>query len=435
MNENMKSEQKLLENPGVMFRHLYLRSGDTMEINALLRSFVAAAGLAGVFLAAPVPASVPNQFLPGGSRSVHARDEVVARIRAEYVDPVDEDKLTQSDLKELVRAVDPEGEYLDQDAFSELKSLPPNVGGVGLEFGAHGEGLKIVAPLADSPAARAGLKAGDLVVAIDDVPVKGLTLLDGAKRLRGEVGTPVKITIQREGESKSRDVTMRREFIRQQSVSMNELEPGYFHIRISRLTSDTLATLAEQLKAIYLGGEPKGLVLDLRDNPGGLLTCAAGIAAVFLPSDVLVASVRGRSPNNTFNIYAGPSFYVRAGSDPLKALPASLKQVPLVVLVNGITAAGSEIVAGAFQDYERAIVVGTRTFGRASLQTIFPLANGAALKLTTARWMTPNKRSVQNSGLVPDEVVLEASEETTQGNPIQTDPLERALSILKKTRN
>jgi carboxyl-terminal processing protease len=356
----------------------------------------------------------------------------VARIRADYVDKVDEDKLTQGDLRELVRAVDPEGEYLDQDAFSELKSIPANVGGIGLEFGAHGEGLKIVAPLDDSPAARAGLKAGDLVVAIDDAPVKGPTLLGAAKRLRGEIGTPVKVTILREGESKLQNVTMRREFIRQQSVRVSVLEPGYFHIRISRLTGDTLATLATQLKAIYSDGEPKGLVLDLRDNSGGLLYCAAGIAAVFLPSDVLVASVRGRSPDNTFNIYAAPSFYVRAGTDPLKALPASVKRVPLVVLVNEVTAAGSEIVAGAFQDYKRAIVVGTHTFGRASIQTIFPLANGTALKLTTARWITPNKRSVQNSGIVPDEVVPEAPEETTQEKSSQKGPLEHALSILKK---
>jgi carboxyl-terminal processing protease len=406
-----------------------------MKINTVLRSFVAAAGLAGFLFAAPAPASVLNQFSPAGSQSASARDEVVARIRADYVDPVDEDKLTQGDLGELVRAVDPEGEYLDQDAFSELKSPRANVAGIGLEFGAHDKGLKVVAPLDDSPAARAGLKAGDLVVAIDDAPVKGLTLLGAAKRLRGEMGTPVKITILREGESRPRDVTMRREFIRQQSVRVSELEPGYFHIRISRLTGDTLATLATQLKAIYSDGEPKGLVLDLRDNPGGLLHCAAGIAAVFLPSDVLVASVRGRSPDNTFNIYSAPSFYVRAGTDPLKALPASVKRVPLVVLVDEVTAAGSEIVAGAFQDYKRAIVVGTRTFGRASLQTIFPLANGAALKLTTARWMTPNKRSVQNSGIVPDEVVLEVPAETTQEKPIQKGSLEHALSILKKTRN
>ncbi|MHB1187562.1 MAG: S41 family peptidase [Thiobacillus sp.] len=406
-----------------------------MKINTVLRTFVAAAGLAGVLLAAPVPASVPNQFSPAGSQSESARDEVVARIRASYVDPVDEDKLTQDDLGELVRAVDPEGEYLDQDAFSELKSPRANVAGIGLEFGAHGEGLKIVAPLDDSPAARAGLKAGDLVLAIDEAPVKGLTLLGAAQRLRGEAGTPVEITILREGESRPRDVAMRREFIRQQSVRVSELEPGYFHIRISRLISDTLATLATQLKAIYANGEPKGLVLDLRDNPGGLLHCAAGIAAAFLPSDVLVASVRGRSPDNTFNIYAAPSFYVRSGPDPFKALPASVKRVPLVVLVDEVTAAGSEIVAGAFQDYKRAIVVGTRTFGRASLQTIFPLANGAALKLTTARWMTPNNRSVQNSGIVPDEVVLEAPEETTQEKPIQKSPLEHALSILKKARN
>ncbi len=406
-----------------------------MKINAILPSLVIAAGLAGIFLAAPVPASVLNQFSPAGSQSARVRDEVLARIRADYVDPVDEDKLTRGDLGELVRTVDLEGEYLDQDAFSELKSLPANVGGIGLEFGAHAEGLKIVAPLDNSPAARAGLKAGDLVVAIDDVPVKGLTLLDAAKRLRGEMDTPIKIAILREGENKSRDVTMRREFIRQQSVRVSELEPGYFHIRISRFTDDTLATLATQLKVIYSDGEPRGLVLDLRDNPGGLLYCAAGIAAVFLPSDVLVASVRGRSPDNTFNIHAAPRFYVRTGTDPFGALPASVKRVPLVVLVNEATAAGSEIVAGAFQDYKRAIVVGTRTFGRASLQTIFPLANGAALKLTTARWVTPNKRSVQNSGIVPDEVVMEALEKTTQEKPIQKGPLEHALSILKKTRN
>ena len=406
-----------------------------MKMNAVLRFFVAAAGLVGVFLAAPVPASVFNQSSPAGSYGARARDEVVARIRAEYVDPIDEDKLTHIDLRVLVSAVDPEGSYLDQDAFSELKSLPANVGGIGLEFGANGEGLKIVAPLDNAPAARAGLRSGDLVVAIDDAPVKGMTLLDAAKRLRGEIGTSVKITILREGESKSRDVTMQREFIRQQSVRVSELEPGYFHIRISRLTDDTLATLATQLKAIYSAQEPKGLVLDLRDNSGGLLYSAAGIAAVFLPSDVLVASVMGRSPDNTFNIYAAPKFYVRAGIDPLKALPVSVKRIPLVLLVNELTAAGSEIIAGAFQDYKRAIIVGTRTFGRASIQTIFPLSNGAALKLTTARWTTPNKRSVQNSGIIPDKLVLEALEKTTQEKPIQKSPLEHALSILKKAKN
>lgn len=406
-----------------------------MKTNAALRSFLAAACLAGACLAVPVPASAISRPSLGGPHSARERDEVVARIRADYVDPVDEDKLTQGDLGELVRAVDPEGAYLDQAAFTELKTVPADVAGVGLEFGAHGGDLRIVAPFDDSPAARAGLKAGDIVVAIDDAPVKGLPLPGVAQRLRGEPGTSVRITIRRGGESGSRDVTLRRDVIRQQSVWVSELEPGYFRVRVTRLTADTLATLATQLKAIYAGGAPKGLVLDLRDNPGGLLHCAAGIAAVFLPPGALVASVGGRSPDNNFNIYAVPGFYVRAGADPLKVLPASVKRVPLVVLVNEVTAAGSEMIAGAFQDYRRAVVVGTRTFGRASLQTIFPLASGAALKLTTARWMTPNKRSVQNAGIVPDEVAPEPAEESTQEKPVRKGPLERALSILKKTSN
>lgn len=387
--------------------------------------------LVGVMLALSVPTSAANRSLSVSVQAVRERDEVVARIKESYVDSVEVDKLTQGDLKALVREIDPEGEYLDQNDFHDFSTHPVGVGEIGLVLGTHGEFLKIVAPQDDSPAARAGLKAGDLIVKIDDVPVNGMPLLEGAKRLRGEPGTSIKLSVLRGGKKDHFDVALQREIVLQQAVKLRELEPGYTHIRISRFVNDTTVTLTTQLKERYMQGEPKGLVLDLRNNPGGLLHEAVGVTAIFLKPNLLVASLTGRAPDNNFNLYAAPQFYVRHGADFMKTLPASVKSVPLVVLVNEGTAAGSEIVAGALQDYKRAVIIGARTFGRASLQTTFPMANGSVLKLTTARWVTPNKRSVQNTGLAPDEVGWQVQEEATQHSSSRDTQLEHALSHLK----
>jgi len=385
----------------------------------------------GVLLAVSFPASAANHALSASEQVVRLRDEVLARVKESYVDPVDVDKLTQGDLKALVREVDPEGEYLDQSTVRELSAPPADVGGIGLEFTARGEFLMITAPLDDSPAARTGLKTGDLIVKIDDMPVNGLTRMEWAKRLRGEPGTLVKLSVLRGGVGNSFDVVLQREIVSTQAVKLRELESGYIHIRISRFAGDTPAALTTQLRERYTQGDPKGLVLDLRNNPGGVLHGAVGVAAVFLQPNVLVASLAGRVQENNFNLYAAPQFYVRGGADFMKRLPAGVKTVPLVVLVNEGTAAGSEIVAGALQDYKRAVIVGTRTFGRASIQTILPMGNGAALKLTTARWVTPNKRSVHSIGLTPDVVSWQVQEEATQKNPSQDNQLEDALSLLK----
>ncbi|MDH4134822.1 MAG: S41 family peptidase, partial [Gammaproteobacteria bacterium] len=286
--------------------------------------------------------------------------------------------------------------------------------GVGIEITQEDGLVKVVSPIEGSPAHRAGLKTNDLITKIDETAVKGLSLNEAVKRMRGEPNTKVVLTIFRKEENRSFPVTIIREEIKTQSVKAKVVEPGYAWIRLSQFQERTVEDFVRKMEELYKQ-EPalRGLVLDLRNDPGGLLDAAVAVSAAFLPENVTVVSTNGQLPESKFTFRASPEFYQRrTGGDLLKRLPPALKKVPLVVLVNEGSASASEIVAGALQDHKRATIMGSQTFGKGSVQTVRPLGPDTALKITTARYYTPSGKSIQAKGIVPDVMV----DETAEGN-------------------
>jgi carboxyl-terminal processing protease len=274
--------------------------------------------------------------------------------------------------------------------------------------------VKVVSPIEDTPAFRAGLKPGDFIIRIDDASVKGMSLNDAVKRMRGKPKTTIRLTIMRKGEAKPFEVTLTRDVIRVQSVKSRLIEPGYGWVRVSQFQEHTGENLVKHLEGLYRNGPLKGLILDLRNDPGGLLNGAVGISATFLLPRAAVVSTDGRTEDAKRKFIAAPEDYLRGSRDDyLKNLPAAVKTVPMVVLVNGGSASASEIVAGALQDHKRATLIGTQTFGKGSVQTILPLGNNTAIKLTTARYYTPNGRSIQAKGITPDILVEDPTSPTT----------------------
>ncbi len=270
----------------------------------------------------------------------------------------------------------------------------------------------MVSPIEGSPAFRAGLKTNDLITKIDDTAVKGLSINDAVKRMRGEPNTKVTLSIFRKDENRTFPVTITREEIKTQSVKSKVIEPGYGWLRVSQFQERTMDDFARKLEDM-VKAEPKlkGLVLDLRNDPGGLLDAAVAMSAAFLPEGVTVVSTNGQLPESKQTFKARVEDYTRRfGSDPLAKLPAALKKVPLVVLVNEGSASASEIVAGALQDHKRATILGGQTFGKGSVQTVRQLTADTALKITTARYYTPSGRSIQATGIVPDVMVDESAE-------------------------
>ena len=274
--------------------------------------------------------------------------------------------------------------------------------------------VKIVSPIEGSPAFRAGLKSGDLISKIDDTYVKGLGLDQAVKKMRGEPNTKVMLTIYRKNENRSFPITITREEIRVQSVRGKMIEPGYAWLRVSQFQDRTVDDFAKKLEELYKQDPNiKGLVLDLRNDPGGLLEGAVAVSTAFLAKDLEVVSTNGQIAESKASFKASPDYYLRrGGTDPLKKLPAALKSVPMIVLVNEGSASASEIVAGALQDHHRALVMGAQTFGKGSVQTVRQLSPETALKITTARYFTPNGRSIQAKGIVPDVLL----DETAEGN-------------------
>ncbi len=351
---------------------------------------------------------------------------VFGMVKSNYVEPVDEKKLITDAIAGMVAGLDPHSVYLDKKALKDFnEGTTGKFVGVGIEISQEDGVIKVVSPIEGSPAFRAGLKPNDLITKIDDTPVKGLSLNDGVKRMRGEPNTKVTLTIFRKSENRSFPVTIVREEIRTQSVRSKVIEPGYAWIRVSQFQERTVEDFARKVEEIYKQ-EPqlKGLVLDLRNDPGGYLDAAVALSAAFLPENVTVVSANGQLADSKFTYKAAPQFYQRRGSDPLKRLQevtkGALKTVPLVVLVNEGSASASEIVAGALQDHKRAAVIGNQTFGKGSVQTAvcldpsFRMDNcpTAALKLTTSRYYTPSGKSIQAKGIVPDIMV----DETEEGN-------------------
>ena len=338
---------------------------------------------------------------------------VFGLVKTDYVEPVDDKKLITDAISGMVSSLDPHSQYFDKKSFKEFREgTSGRFVGVGIEITQEDGLIKIVSPIEGSPAFRAGLKTNDLITKIDETAVKGLALNDAVKRMRGEPSTKVTLTIFRKDENRTFPVTITREEIKTQSVKGKMIEPGYAWIRLSQFQERTVDDFVRKVEEVYKQDPNlKGLVLDLRNDPGGLLDAAVAISAAFLPENVTVVTTNGQLADSKATYKAAPDYYQRrGGGDPLKRLPASLKSVPLVVLVNEGSASASEIVAGALQDHKRATIMGSQTFGKGSVQTVRPLGPDTGIKLTTAHYYTPSGKSIQAKGIVPD-VMIDESEE------------------------
>jgi len=343
---------------------------------------------------------------------LRAFTEVFGAIKQNYVETVEDKKLFTEAINGMLTGLDPHSAYLDADAFRDLQvGTQGQFGGLGIEVGMEDGFVKVISPIEDTPAFRAGIKPGDLIIKIDETAVKGMTLNDAVKRMRGKPNTKITLTIARKGESSPIVVTLTRAIIRVQSVKSKMIEPGYGWVRVSQFQESTAELLVKHLAKLYKQAPLKGLVLDLRNDPGGLLHSAVAVSSAFLPANALVVSTDGRTEDAKKKFFATSDDYMRGDdNDVLKGLPAAVRKVPMVVLVNAGSASASEIVAGALQDHKRAAIMGTQTFGKGSVQTIMPLGNNTAIKLTTARYYTPSGRSIQVKGITPDLTVEEPGE-------------------------
>ena len=331
-----------------------------------------------------------NASSPLPLEDLRAFTEVFGKVKTDYVETVDDKDLLEHAIKGMLSGLDPHSSYLNREEFQEMRiGTDGKFGGLGIEVSMENGFVKVIAPIDDTPAQRAGIKAGDIIVRLDDTPVKGMTLNEAVKIMRGEPGTDILLTVVREGEEAPLKITITRDIIRIKSVRGRTLEPGYGYIRISQFQSGTGTSMRKQLSELKKenGGELKGLVLDLRNNPGGVLNASVSVADAFVKKGKIVYT-EGRVKDSLLTFNASPNDL--------------LKGAPIVVLVNGGSASASEIVAGALQDHHRAIIMGTKTFGKGSVQTIMPMNNGAALKITTARYFTPSGRSIQAEGIEPD---------------------------------
>ena len=344
---------------------------------------------------------------------------VFGMIKSDYVEPVDEKKLITEAIAGMVASLDPHSQYFDKKSYKEFREgTSGRFVGVGIEITQEDGLVKVVSPIEGSPADRGGLKTGDLITRIDNTAVKGLTLNEAVKRMRGEPNTKVVLTIFRKDENRSFPVTIIREEIKTQSVKTKMVEPGFAWVRLSQFQDRTVEDFVRKVDELYKQDPKlKGMVLDLRNDPGGLLDAAIAISAAFLPDNVTVVSTNGQLAESKSVYKASPEFYTRRGADPLRRLPestrAALRTVPLVVLVNEGSASASEIVAGAIQDHKRGIVMGSQTFGKGSVQTVRPLGPDTGLKITTARYYTPSGKTIQAKGIVPDVMV----DDTAEGSP------------------
>ncbi|MDD1612416.1 MAG: S41 family peptidase [Methylococcaceae bacterium] len=349
--------------------------------------------------------------------------EIFGRIKRDYVEPVSDKKLLEDAVRGMLSGLDPHSAYLVPEEYQELKEgTTGQFGGLGIEVTMENGFIKVVSPIDDTPAQRAGLKTGDLIIRLDDKPVKGMTLVEAVKTMRGEPGSKIELTVVREGEEAPLKFTLIRDIIKVKSVKNRLLEKGYGYVRISSFQSGTGESLLESLRQLKKdnAGNLKGLVLDLRNNPGGVLNAAVEVSDAFLKSGLIVYT-KGRIENSEMRFTA-------AGDDLMNG-------APMVVLINAGSASASEIVAGALQDQKRAVIMGEKSFGKGSVQTILPTSSGAAIKLTTARYYTPSGRSIQAEGIEPDitlaAVKLE-SVEKSDFTPVKEADLSRHLENGKK---
>ena len=316
--------------------------------------------------------------------------DVFGRIKNDYVVDVDDKELIENAIRGMLSGLDPHSSYLDAEEFTELQvGTTGQFGGLGIEVGMEDGFVKVIAPIDDTPAQRAGVQAGDLVIRLDDTPVKGMSLNEAVKIMRGKPGSTIVLTIVREGLDKPIKVSITRDIIKVKSVRARMLDPGYGYLRISQFQSKTADYMVDAIEKLKKEneGKLKGLVLDLRNNPGGVLNGAVAVSDAFLTKGMIVYT-EGRIADSRLRFNATPDDII--------------DDAPLVVLVNQGSASASEIVAGALQDHKRAIIIGAKTFGKGSVQTILPLSSNSALKLTTARYYTPSGRSIQAEGITPD---------------------------------
>ena len=332
--------------------------------------------------------------------------DIFSRIKSDYVEDVEDKVLLENAIKGMLSGLDPHSTYLNPDEYKELRiGTSGQFGGLGIQVGMEDGFVKVISPIDDTPAFHAGVKAGDLIIRLDDQPVKGMSLNDAVKIMRGAPGTDIKLTIIREGADKPLVIEVTRDIIKVKSVKSNMLEPGFGYIRISNFQSKTPRDLLKAINDLKKenGDELNGLVLDLRNNPGGVLNAAADVSDIFINKGKLVYT-EGRIENSHFEFNAKPGDIMNGA--------------PIVVLINGGSASASEIVAGALQDHKRAIVMGNKSFGKGSVQTIQELRSGGAVKITTARYFTPSGRSIQGEGITPDVLLGKFKVTKTNGDTI-----------------
>jgi len=372
-----------------------------------LRSFglVSLGVVAGLLVSLAISA-VAQRGTPLPLEELRQFTNVFAAIKNNYVEPVSDKDLIHGAISGMLSDLDPHSAYLDAEAFRDMQTATQGqFGGLGIEVGTEDGFVKVIAPIENTPAERAGVRAGDLIVKIDDTPTKGMSLNEAVKLMRGEPKTPITLTIAREGVAQPIQIRIVRDIIKVRSVRSKVLDGNIGYVRIAQFQEKTGADLVKHLQELGAKGAPRGLILDLRNDPGGLLHSAIGVSAAFLPRGVEIVSTDGRAPDSRHTYVASPVDYARGDGDYLAGLPSWAKTVPMVVLVNVGSASASEIVAGALQDHGRAKVLGNRTFGKGSVQVILPISEDTAIKLTTSRYFTPKGRSIQATGIEPDIVV------------------------------
>ena len=356
----------------------------------LVMVLILAAGMSLAALSSVAQTTEPQSRKSLPMEDLRAFAEIFGRIKQDYVEPVDDHELLDYAIRGMLSGLDPHSAYLNPEEFRELKvGTSGEFGGLGLEVGMENGFIKVISPIDDTPAQRAGVKAGDLIIRLDGNPVKGMNLNEAVKLMRGKPGAELLLTIVRDGEDKPLEITVVRDVIKVASVKSRMLEEGFGYLRISHFQSRTNEDMLKAISKLKRksGGRLKGLVLDLRNNPGGVLNGAVAVSDAFL-TEGLIVYTQGRQENSRLNFTATPD--------------DSIAGAPIVVLVNGGSASASEIVAGALQDHKRAVIMGDQTFGKGSVQTIVPVNQNAAVKLTTARYFTPSGRSIQAEGIVPD---------------------------------
>ncbi|MGH7310555.1 MAG: S41 family peptidase [Candidatus Rokuibacteriota bacterium] len=376
--------------------------------------------------------SVASKSTEGGATYEQLKlfTEVLSIVQNQYVDEVPPRDLIYSAIKGTLRGLDPHSSFLDPESYREMQvETSGSFGGLGIEITLRDDVLTVVAPIEGTPAYRAGIHPADRIVKIDGIATKDMQLSDAVKRMRGRPGTKVTISVVREGWTEPKDIEITREQIRVQSVRTHDLDNGIGYLRVRQFQEQTAHDVEAVLDKFAKAGK-KAMVLDLRNNPGGLLTSAVEVAEKFLEDGKLVVYTEGRVRNQNMRFSAHAK--------------KPLSTIPMVILINQGSASASEIVAGALQDYNRAVVVGTQSFGKGSVQTIIPLSDGSGLRLTTAKYFTPKGRSIHGKGIAPDIVVeVPKEKDGAPPKPPSLDPLEelkkdvqlqRALDVIKTMR-